>query len=201
MLGTFTLTERNSSFIETNFDSVVTFTLPVVISGGPSNTFDANVIGLVGRSVAGAVLINFGNAPQHFTFSSSQYSGSFDFAVNNILFGVVGYRGTSTVTWQGQITIAVEVRNVTEPGSLALLGTGLAFHFCIEDHLEPSALKPQVVSNSNAEFEFNCPSTCNLVFPGIVTTLTLFSGKPVVPGLQTIATIRRLSRRLRTLSY
>jgi hypothetical protein len=129
-LGSFTLTDNNSTFINTNFDSKITFTLPVEISGGQSSSlFDARVIGIVGRNLAGAVYIDFDTSPQHFTFSNGTYNGSFDFNVNDILFGVVGYGGTSTVSWNGHVANAVETldtRSVPEPSSLVLLGTSFA---------------------------------------------------------------------------
>jgi hypothetical protein len=128
-LGSFTLTDHQTAFINTNFDSVITFTLPVYIAGGQSTTFDAHVIGIVGRNLAGAVYINFDNTPQHFTFSNGTSSGSFDFSVSDILFGVLGMNGQSTVAWNGEVTnatISGGRSTVPEPGSLALiLSSGL----------------------------------------------------------------------------
>src|SRR5579872_534344 len=82
-LGQFTLTDQYTTFIDKDFYSTITFTLPVTIAGGQSTSaFTAEVLGVVSHDQFGAVLIDFDTSTQHFTFANSQYTGSFDFNVN-----------------------------------------------------------------------------------------------------------------------
>lgn len=128
-LGSFTLTNNTSSWIDTDFYSSINFTLPVAISPAQSTSaFHAEVLGVVKKDLFGAVYIDFDTSPQHFTFQNSQYAGSFDFNVSELLFGTVGSGPGKPVTWTGHVTNAVQAAktsNVPEPSSVLLLGSGL----------------------------------------------------------------------------
>ena len=136
-LGQFALTNQNTTFIDKDFYSTITFTLPVTIAGGQSTSaFSAEVLGIVEHDQFGAVFIDFDTSTQHFTFSNSMYTGSFDFNVNTLLFGNIG-SGSETVDWNGQVTNAVETKisnnpsgggtqPTPEPESILLLVSGLA---------------------------------------------------------------------------
>ena len=126
-LGQFTLTDQSTTFIDSDFYSTITFTMPVTIAGGQSTSvFTAEVLGLVSHDQFGAVVVDFDETPQHFTFSNSQYTGSFDFNVDSLLFGDLG-SGSKTVSWNGVVSNAVETRlsQVPEPSVLCFLGSGL----------------------------------------------------------------------------
>ena len=106
-----------------------TFTLPVTINGGQSTSaFSADIWGVVLKNTFGFVDIDFNTPTQHFTFQNSQYTGSFDFNVASLEFGLIG-KGSDTVNWYGYVTNAVETpisASAPEPGALALLGLALA---------------------------------------------------------------------------
>lgn len=132
-LGSFTLTDSQTAWIDKDFTGLVTFTLPTVIAPGSQTKFTAEVDGLVLKNLAGIVYIDFDNNPLHFTFQNAQYTGSFDFAVNDLLFGALGYGGSSTVNWTGSITnaqqTAIGSASVPEPSSMMMLGAGVLGFF------------------------------------------------------------------------
>jgi len=130
LLGQFTLTDATTTIIDKNFYSKITFTLPVTINGGQSTSaFSADIWGVVLKNTFGFVDIDFNTPTQHFTFQNSEYTGSFDFNVGSLEFGLLG-KGSDTVSWKGYITNAVETPiapiSAPEPGALMLLMVSMA---------------------------------------------------------------------------
>ena len=132
-LGTFSITlpSANPGITATgSFNLDVTFTMP---SGANSATpIVASVAGTINKNNANNVLFDFGPG-QTINFSSSDGSGSFLFAVNDVSFPNTSGAGAERML-TGWISNAVfnptsvspVSTQVPEPGSLALLGLGLA---------------------------------------------------------------------------
>ncbi len=96
----------------------VFFTKPTGILGGGSTTFTADLVGQVINSNTGGVLIEFGSAPQMFTFSNSHQSGTFSLAVDSLSL----YPGqTASLTGYG----IANIQSVPEPGAVACMALGL----------------------------------------------------------------------------
>jgi len=126
-LGNFSLGLCSSLFCESNYDNrsfalQVAFSLPVGISGTPAN-FVANLDGQVGRFFgfpSGNVDIDFNNAPMTLTYDNSLGSGSFNFAVGDIM----NLGPNNTAQLKGTITGAT-FAPTPEPSSIILLCTTL----------------------------------------------------------------------------
>lgn len=129
-LGTFTVTlpSRNPGHMATgNFSLNVAFSLP----GGviQSNPITATVTGTINKNNANNLLFDFG-AGQTINFSGANGSGSFFFAVNDVLFpnsSRAGAQQTLTGSISNAVFNAVSTpESVPESGTLVLLGLGLA---------------------------------------------------------------------------
>jgi hypothetical protein len=134
-LGSFGRGNTNVSSSEPalSFTLQVTFTVPVGIGGSPS-TFTALISG-TNSGGGGAESIVFSNPTQVFSYSNSAGSGSFTFSVaTSTLVGKNTMLPNGTpVALTGAITNATftptstpPTSPVPEPGTLLLLGTGLA---------------------------------------------------------------------------
>jgi hypothetical protein len=119
-LGSFQLTDAIATNSGNTFVLRVTFTVPTGINGGGSQLFSANLAGTVSSSSNGSVVLDFNNTPVLFTFSNATASGSFFFAVNDL---VINPGQVADLT--GQITGAQQLSSMPEPASMLLLGTGL----------------------------------------------------------------------------
>jgi len=129
-LGAFTVTlpSSNPGITATgSFNLNVTFTLP----GGAiaANPIAATVAGMINRNNANNLFFNFG-AGQTINYSDASGSGSFFFTVNDVSFPNASGAGASQ-NLTGSISNAVfnpasTSTSVPEPGTLALLGLGLA---------------------------------------------------------------------------
>src|SRR3954469_4807187 len=73
-LGSFTLYDSKTAWIDKDFSGLVTFTMPTVINGSAQAKFTAEVTGLVLKNALGLVYIDFNNSPLHFTFQNATYS-------------------------------------------------------------------------------------------------------------------------------
>ena len=130
-LGTFaiTLPSSNPGITATgSFNLNVTFTMPSGAS--PANPVVATVAGTINKNNANNVFFDFGPG-QTVNFSGLDGSGSFFFAVNDVTFPNGSGSGTQR-TLTGLINnamfnpTALPPSQVPEPGTLALLGLGLA---------------------------------------------------------------------------
>jgi PEP-CTERM motif len=119
-LGSFTLSSASNVYNNNSFTLLVTFTAPAGITGGQSSSYTATLTGSVSSNDNGGVFVDFDNTPRTFAFANGQASGSFSFAVNDVS---VNAGKTTAIT--GTIMSATQT-TVPEPGSMALLGSGLA---------------------------------------------------------------------------
>ena len=135
-LGSISLSTAPQNY-NTPFTLQVTFTAPQGINGSNQATFTAMITGSVVSDNTGGVFVQFDNTPLLFTFNDPNCepnpeaqpaaagqttcgSGSFSFSVNS-----VAIDPGQTVSLTGQITAAQQT-TVPEPGTLFLLGTGIA---------------------------------------------------------------------------
>lgn len=135
-LGSISLSTAPQSY-NTPFSLQVSFTAPQGINGSNSSLFTAIVTGTVRSDNTGGVFVDFDNTPLLYTFndvncepnpeaqppSAGQTTcgnGSFSFSVND-----VSIDPGQAISLTGQITSAQQA-SVPEPGSMFLLGTGLA---------------------------------------------------------------------------
>jgi hypothetical protein len=111
------------------FSVQLTFTLPVVINGGPQAQFSSVVTGSITNDPnVGGPYVDFGptgvgsqGVTQHFTFVNSQYKGAFDLTINDLALN------SNTLNQQLEAHISGAQQSlVPEPGSLALILPGLA---------------------------------------------------------------------------
>lgn len=131
-LGLFSLTLPSANPAITaqgSFNLDVTFTLPS--GANPANPIVASVAGTINKNQANNVFFDFGPG-QTISFSGSQGSGSFFFAVNDVIFSNgsgTGAQQTLTGWISNAIlsptTVGPVSTQVPEPGTLALLGLGL----------------------------------------------------------------------------
>jgi hypothetical protein len=123
-LGSFTLATSPGSptaYTGQSFQLTITFTLPTVISGGPT-LVTAALIGTV-FDEAGGVRVNFSNAPQTIYFTNAIASGSFNITVNDVSItpgGTVAATGYVSGAQQGPT-----INSVPEPVTVFLLGIGM----------------------------------------------------------------------------
>jgi hypothetical protein len=118
-LGTFFLVPSGPLLVSGTFSLNITFLSPVGISGGQLATFGATVTGSVSPVVnQGGVLVDFGS-PQTFTFNDGTHAGSFTLTIPDV-FVQTGQLANLTAGFTGSQAA------VPEPGTLALLGFGLA---------------------------------------------------------------------------
>ncbi len=118
-LGSFTLTDGTNNYTGQKFALFVNFTQPTGVMGNPEYT--AMITGNLTGSTTGNVFVNFANTPQTFTFADGTTLSNF--TVNSVALDD-HVTGTSTVAVTGY-GYATRPSTVPEPGSMALLGTGL----------------------------------------------------------------------------
>ena len=119
-LGTFTLSTDTLQLASGSFSLDLTLTAPTGITGGGATSFNATIAGSVSPNIdQGGVSIHFPNPSQTFTFNNAIASGSFTLTVAD-LFVQSGRSALITAGLTGQQTA------IPEPGTLALLGVGIA---------------------------------------------------------------------------
>lgn len=117
--GSFTLTATPGTYTGQNFSLLATFTLPTVINGSNTTTYNALLTGSVTDANNGGILLDFDNTPLVFTFSNASASGSFNLIVQDA-FLTPG----KTVGFSAFISGAQQSA-VPEPATLAVVGAGL----------------------------------------------------------------------------
>jgi hypothetical protein len=119
-LGSFFLNTDTLQSASGSFTLDLTLTAPTGITGGGATTFDATITGSVSPNIdQGGVFIDFTSPSQVFTFSNATATGSFSLTVAD-LFVQSGRSASITAGLTGQQTA------IPEPGTLALLGVGIA---------------------------------------------------------------------------
>lgn len=135
-LGSFTLSTSPRTYTGDTLSLLVVFTLPSGIAGGGSSTFTATLFGSVSTTPGGGVTIAF-SPTQTFSFSNAGGSGSFSFTLNTVSVNPGG-----TVNLSGSVSSAVYTP-APEPGTLLLLGSGLAFLLLFGRKMQPAVVVPQ----------------------------------------------------------
>jgi hypothetical protein len=117
-LGATALSSYNGSF---SLD--VTFTQPSIITGGPTSSFAAILVGSVTSSSGAAVLLNFSPSSQFLSFTNAADTGSFTLLVPSSLSVSDG----KTTFLTGTILNGQQTPNVPapEPSTILLSGLGL----------------------------------------------------------------------------
>jgi len=128
VLGSLSLGPTALSSYNGNFSLDVTFTLPSIITGGPTS-FAAILVGSVTSTSGAAVLLNFSPSSQFLTFTNAADTGSFTLLVPSSV--SVSDGNTTSLTGailNGQQTPVVPA---PEPSTILLSGLGLGGVFLI----------------------------------------------------------------------
>ncbi len=134
LLGSFTFSGDPYNFgaTDVNFRAIIQFTDPQIIASGNPADYSAIVTGQVNSQGNGTLTVNFDNSLATLAFSNLDYSGSFQFSVNDAKLNVNNPVAPNDGEWNGQVSNAfqsasnpnVDPPAIPEPASLILVGTG-----------------------------------------------------------------------------